>query len=246
MEMHDMWLENMRLQLENAALWHLNGISCGVSAPRSGANALSWHADVPKMYAKIADDSVSTVSTTADIDNEESVEKEEPALLSTSRPMKERLVEGAARGIRTGIMNNGNLMVRWIVDAKRLSTKDQQIVSPSFELSEGVAFRLMIKPKAKGDKKGQAGFSKACGKGSIEVKVVEGVSLAPNLGFRICVDNDVQAGVPRGPVFHDFGKDTACGLPKNEDEWNFRSCVDPSSQTFAVSLEVLQTPHHGH
>merc|ERR1712217_822275 len=103
-----------------------------------------------------------------------------------------------------------------------------------FKVFPGAAFRLMIKSRVVGDRKGQAGFHKARGQGSVEVKFMEGAISAPKFGFRISVGSGTNVADFRGPVYHDFASSTVCGLTKGEEDWNFRSAVDPGSQTFFV------------
>merc|ERR1711966_302614 len=62
---------------------------------------------------------------------------------------------------------DGHLKVHWPVDARKLRGKDKQIISPSFEIFPGCSFKLMVKPKAMGVRKGQANFHKGRGWGSI-------------------------------------------------------------------------------
>lgn len=46
----------------------------------------------------------------------------------------------------------------------------------------------------------------------------------------------------RGPVLNDFSMNAACGLPAEQEEWNFFSFADPSSVT--VCLELLSCHAH--
>lgn len=121
--------------------------------------------------------------------------------------------------------------IHWPVDARKLGSKDKQIISPSFQISPHASVKIMIKPKSVGDRKGQASFHKAKGIGSLEVKSVEESTVAPTIRF--CVSVGGQASY--GPVKHDFGNGV-CILPT---EWDFRSAVDSESSSFLVSLQVL-------
>jgi len=127
------------------------------------------------------------------------------------------------------------LRVQWPVDSKKLRCRDKQVVSPSFEVFPGCSFKLMLKPKAMGDKKHQEGFQRAKGWGSVELKCVEGASVAPALQFWISVGD----GSFRGPVTHDFSESTVSGLTKGEESFNFASAVDGKSSTFLVSLQAF-------
>jgi len=130
---------------------------------------------------------------------------------------------------------DGHLKVHWLVDAKRLRTKDQQIVSRSFEISPGCSFKLMLKPTTTGEKKGQACFQKARGCGSVDLKLTECAGVAPTLQFGISVGQ----GSTRGPVQHDFNNSIVGSLSKSDYKFDFQSAVDRESSTFLVSLEVL-------
>jgi hypothetical protein len=146
-----------------------------------------------------------------------------PAVMETTRELQLERLE------------DGHLKVHWPIDAKRLRAKDKVCISPSFELFPGCSFKLMVKPRAMGDKKGQASFHKARGWGSVELKSMEGVAVAPTLRFLISVGGEL----PRGPVEHDFHNSTVGGLAKSDEMFDFTSAVDSKSSTFVVSLEVL-------
>lgn len=142
----------------------------------------------------------------------------------------------AARELRIEHLgSDGHLNVRWPVDARKLRGKDKQIISSSFEILPGLAFKMMLKPKFAGNRKGQASFQKARGWGSVELKFVEGVASAPALRFRVSVGQEQ----PRGPVECDFGSGTVWGLPKGIEDFDFASAVEASSSTFVVSLEII-------
>jgi len=130
--------------------------------------------------------------------------------------------------------------VRWPVDAKKLKSKDKQLVSPSVELSPGCWFRLFIKPKLGGDKsllKGQASLSKGKGWGYVELKCVEGGSSAPALSLEI----SVGTGAASAPIEHDFKESTLCVLPKQAGYFDFASAVDPETLTFSLFLKAAPT-----
>merc|ERR1712183_23663 len=83
--------------------------------------------------------------------------------------------------------------------------------------------------------KGRQSFSKAHGCGTIQLKCVEAlVGSQTTLAFKLAVGRSSW----QGPVKHDFACTSTAGLPTGSHEWNFRSAVDASSQTFTVHLEV--------
>jgi hypothetical protein len=129
----------------------------------------------------------------------------------------------------------GNQMVKWPVESRKLLSTDKQVISPQFEAG-GAHFRLMLKPTCMGNQKGQASFRKAKGRGSIELKLVDGA--APKISFSFSVGLDEKEVPQRGPVHHDFGNGIVCGLPQNEQEWSFDDAVDRSTGTFQVCLHL--------
>jgi hypothetical protein len=135
------------------------------------------------------------------------------------------------------LTSQGHLKVKWPIDAKKLQAKDQQIVSPSFEIFPGCSFRIMLKPVVMGDKKGQACFKKARGWGSVDLKMAHCTGAAPTLCFRISVGDDS----PKGPVSHDFNESIVGSLSKDHDKFNFASAVDKKTSTVQITLEVLQS-----
>jgi len=163
-----------------------------------------------------------------------SEEAEEPTSCHPSAVAK--LGEDVSRELRVQRLDmDGHLNVHWPVDARKLRGKDKQIISPSFEIFPGCSFKLMVKPRAMGDKKGQASFHKGRGCGSVELKLVEGVVLAPTLRFRIAVGGTNACRM----VSHDFSNSTVCGSDRGEGHFDFKSAVDRKSSTFLVSLEVF-------
>lgn len=138
-------------------------------------------------------------------------------------------------------VDDGASRINWQVDAKKLSSMERQIISPSFQISEKASVKIMLKAKGVGSRKGQASFKKSRGIGSVEVKFVEGSTEAPQLRLYVSVGDQL----PRGPVDHDFGTSSVCNLPKDMEEWNFSSSVDLQSSSFLVSLHVLDvTSNH--
>jgi hypothetical protein len=124
----------------------------------------------------------------------------------------------------------------WIVDAKKLRTRDQQIISPVFELGPNTSGRLMLKPTSKGDKKRQTTFLKSSGCGSIEFKLVQSEQPAPNLGMSVSIGKGSQARTALAANKHDFSESSVCRLG---DEWNFRNVIDAKSARFLVSVKVF-------
>eukprot|EP00442_Polarella_glacialis_P008818 CAMPEP_0115083666 /NCGR_PEP_ID=MMETSP0227-20121206/20719_1 /TAXON_ID=89957 /ORGANISM="Polarella glacialis, Strain CCMP 1383" /LENGTH=422 /DNA_ID=CAMNT_0002472163 /DNA_START=59 /DNA_END=1327 /DNA_ORIENTATION=+ len=142
-------------------------------------------------------------------------------------------------------VKSGFFRVHWTVDARKLRGNDKQAVSPPFELSFGsqfpnVTFKMMIYPKAVSDSKGGASFKKARGHGYVQLKCEAELSEAiANVAFRISIGSGDKMQPPRGPVAHNFSSSAVCGLPKEQEEWDFESVKDTDSMTFVVCLEIV-------
>lgn len=140
-------------------------------------------------------------------------------------------------------MSSSTFRIFWHVDARKLKGNDKQAVSPPFELAFGsdfpsVTFKMMLYPKVVNDAKGGASFKKAKGKGYVQVKCEAELSEAAakaQVKFRI----GVAGQEPRGPQSHNFAQSAVCGLPKDQEEWDFNEVVDKDSQTFQVLLEIV-------
>jgi hypothetical protein len=149
-----------------------------------------------------------------------------------ARPGLQQSVASHAGGWRTHI--------KWTVDAKKLQTKDNVIVSPSFEIAmeRPMPFRMMLLPREVTDKKGGHCFKKARGTGSVQLKCeadLEDSGLNATVAFKISAGGEMQQ---RGPAMHDFAQAGVCGLPKKEQLWHFNDGIDTSSQTFSIELEA--------
>jgi len=139
---------------------------------------------------------------------------------------------------------NHGQRVTWTVDAHKLRSNDTHATSPSFDLAPRVKGKLMLQPKAMGTKKGQAAFKKSKGCGSIELKFEAESSINSSpMTFFLHIGSGGLEQPRRGPVTHSFDHGCVCGLPKEEDGWDFNAAVDRKSQTFTVHMEfVHQTP----
>merc|ERR1712079_748724 len=91
--------------------------------------------------------------------------------------------------------------------------------------------------------KGGASFKRAHGTGCIQLKCeVELSEATTNFSFRFSIGNRNAMQAPRGPVFHNFSSSPVCGLPKDQEEWDFGTVVDMETMTFVVCLEVAMQP----
>lgn len=153
-------------------------------------------------------------------------------------------------GLKWTAEEGGLLRVVWPVDARRLGTKDRQLVSPRFEVpAGGIYCRLMLMPKEAGLRKGERSFLKARGRGHLQLKCESEVpESTQTLELRLAIaksDSEGWGGL-LGPVEHDFGKGAVASLPQpGSGEWDLRAAVDSETQTIAVCLEVAAlSPTH--
>jgi len=130
--------------------------------------------------------------------------------------------------------NQGRITVDWPVDAATLKKHDKQIISPSMEIAPGFTLKAMLKPRAIGDRKNQASFHRARGRGFIELKCVEGSSSAP----RVTVLARVGISSDRAAVIHDFSEKSVAQLAEADEAFDFRSAIDRATSSFIVRLEV--------
>jgi len=145
---------------------------------------------------------------------------------------------------------SGAFEVHWVVDSRKLQTNDKQAVSPPFTLAIGsstsrdVIFKMMLFPKTVEDGKGGACFKKSRGKGTVRLKCEgDGAEVATLVSFCISVGSSADClNRFRGPVSHNFARAPVCGLPKNQEEFDFTSVTDAESLTFVVCLEVRAGP----
>jgi len=128
----------------------------------------------------------------------------------------------------------------WTVDAGKLRNHERQAVSPSFELplASLATTRLVIFPKANADGKGSASFKKSSGWGSVYLKCE---ASGGSVSFMLSISDGTAdfARQPRGPVMHNFADHSTCGLPRDQEQWDFGKAVNHGTQTFSVYLDIL-------
>lgn len=130
--------------------------------------------------------------------------------------------------------NQGRITVDWPVDAATLKKHDKQIISPSIEIAPGFTLKAMLKPRAIGDRKNQASFHRARGRGFIELKCVEG---SPSTTM-VTVVARVGTSCDRAAVTHDFSEKSVLQLAQADETFDFRAAIDRTTSTFTVRLEV--------
>jgi len=130
------------------------------------------------------------------------------------------------------------------VPSRVLQTKDRSYVSPQFELpinGGDCPFRLTLWPKQTGQGRGGASFSKARGKGRVELKSEGNIEQNPSyLNFKISIGSaNGRQEAFRGPVRHNFAEQPCAGLREGQDIWNFLDVEDKQTGTFVICLEVI-------
>lgn len=136
---------------------------------------------------------------------------------------------------------DGRVRIKWTVDARKLKANDKVVISPSFTIHAlPGTFRMIINPSTTKFRGGTT-FRNSNGRGNVQLKC-ETDSQAM-VRFRFLLGDGRQDGrqLPsRGDVEHNFSLGGVCGLPKQQEEWDFNRVVDESSKTFVVCIEVLQ------
>jgi len=135
--------------------------------------------------------------------------------------------------------------VCWVMDACKARGKDKQAVSPPLELplapeGRNVKFRLMVYPKPIA-RESQPNFKSSRCKGFIQIKCESdrNCQTVP-VRFTLAVGSKHNSQGCRGPVDHDFAINSICGLPKQQDEWDFFSATDLRSMTVPVFLALTR------
>ena len=136
--------------------------------------------------------------------------------------------------------------VHWTLHGKTLSDKTKQAVSPAFLLSfgkdfENVAFKLMLNIYSKQSAKKKT-FKETEGKGRVQLKCeAELASNALPVRFKIGAGIGEYAEPSRNEVQHNFSQSAVAALPLEQDEFDFKKVLDPTTNTFTIRLEIL--PH---
>jgi hypothetical protein len=129
------------------------------------------------------------------------------------------------------------MCIQWTVDARKLNSKDNVIVSPSFDLPlvQPTPFKIMLQPKQLSSRKGGQCFQKCRGVGTVLLKCEVGVPEgAANLTVKSSVGKERFARHQE----HDFSQCGVCSMPH---VWNFCQAVDANTRSFIVKLEVSPT-----
>jgi len=199
-----------------------------------GILPLSSHPDLPPGLQDDAE-GVALLPATAQIDSSDLVA---PVIIS-ARP--EGSVPRAIAGAHVETLPTGDQQVSWTVNAKVLDTSDKSAVSPEFFINvPGIStcpFRMVLIPRARGERRGAGSFKKAKGHGRIELKC-EGKLPEHAPTFRVFLW--IGGKRARGPVEQNFAQQSVCGLPRDDDDWDFLAAAH-DFRTFNVHALVSGT-----
>eukprot|EP00927_Polykrikos_kofoidii_P084148 TRINITY_DN8797_c0_g1_i1.p1 TRINITY_DN8797_c0_g1~~TRINITY_DN8797_c0_g1_i1.p1 ORF type:complete len:273 (-),score=45.77 TRINITY_DN8797_c0_g1_i1:452-1270(-) len=132
---------------------------------------------------------------------------------------------------------SSTVLIKWTVDARKLSSKDNVIVSPSFELplANLTPFKIMLRPKQTSLRKGGSCFHKSVGVGTVHVKCEAGLLGEAGI-FTLRSSVGKQALCQK--IRHDFSQSAAWSMP---EDCYFSDAVDATTRSFAVNLEISKS-----
>jgi len=138
-----------------------------------------------------------------------------------------------------GIDPQGN-RISWTVEAGKLKTSNQQLVSDEFDLfcMRPVKFKMILQARKMHNGRGGNMFKTAKGRGYVELKCLEDLDAAddPIKYFRISLG--VDSRISEWPKKHDFSD---IKIKRWPEEFDFQTHADKSeSKTFTVVLEVCR------
>jgi len=159
-------------------------------------------------------------------------------LPATSLPVSE--LEAKKPQLTCTQLSSTNVVITWLVDAKRLRSQDRAVKSQAFALpmaGRSVAFCIMVQPKELPDKKKGTSLAKMRGRGSIHLKCEEDLEEAlpaeAAVKFKVTVSKLGQ----RDEVSHNFRLDgNVARLPPGQCNWNFREAAQ--EQMVTIQLDV--------
>jgi len=137
--------------------------------------------------------------------------------------------------------------VCWTLDARKLRGSDKQAVSQPVELplapgGQHVKLRILIYPTVHvRQSQSLLSFKASRSRGFIQIKCeYEKSCQTIPVRFTISVGSGRHSQGSRGPVDHDFATNGICGLPKEQDNWDFFSATETCSMTVPVFLGLTR------
>jgi len=141
----------------------------------------------------------------------------------------------------------GGARAVWTLPSRSLAWSNKGEVSPGFTVclagQESQTFQILLYPKA-GRRRSSKTWEEANGRARVVLKcqsLQPSESRAPVL-VRFGVGRGGHPRPTRGPVVHNFSEQVCCGLPKSEEEWDFKSLVD-ESDSVAIVVEVIPSSY---
>jgi len=134
--------------------------------------------------------------------------------------------------------------IPWSVHVDKFTTTNKNLTKKISWTVRGEEVKAMVQITAvktgAGDKKGELGFKKADGMGTIELNVKDPPKNSPPMAITFVVGDTV-----RGPVKHTFaGRKQLCCVPN--EVWNFKGSANPETSCvdFMVKVRVLEDEAH--
>ncbi|CAE7516802.1 unnamed protein product [Symbiodinium pilosum] len=146
--------------------------------------------------------------------------------------------------LETTHLDQNRELVKWNVDGAKFDSNSERLLSPEFQLrfpghSEPFTFRMVINATETGGKHG-AGFKKAKGRGSIQLKCSSAVpSDVDSVTALVSIGEGTRKQIGLKPIEHNFGDKTCCQL-RNGDEadWDFKQSVSRDAKSCEISVEI--------
>lgn len=164
-------------------------------------------------------------------------EENSPTTVSLVRLDVPRLMPAAVGRESLDVESGGGISrITWRVSAKRLQGKDKQAISQACELDMGGRFRHACFKVLLCTRHGES-FQRAQGRGHLSLKCEPQVPEAVGR-VQVCmwVGEGEGAQEPRGSFEHNFARNSLCGLPKAEKDFDFSTAVQGGVFTCAVEL----------
>jgi len=143
----------------------------------------------------------------------------------------------------------GCFHICWIVNAHKVRGNEKQAMSPNFVLPLGpggecMRLRLVVYPKTS-NSRATVNFKNSKEMGYIQIKcdLARSCPRAP-VRFKFAVGAKHHAQGIRGPVGHDFAKDSICGLPRHNDCWDLKAATELRSMTFPIFVGLARVAAH--
>ncbi|CAE7881607.1 unnamed protein product [Symbiodinium sp. KB8] len=168
-----------------------------------------------------------------------------PASQGSPKPVSPSVSPRVRLGtLETTHLDENRELVNWYVDATKFDSNSERLLSPEFVLhfpghAEPFTFRMVILATQTGGKHG-AGFKKAKGRGSIELKCSSAVpSGVDSVTALVTIGEGARKQIGAKPTEHNFGDKTCCQLPNGEEaDWDFKQSVSRDAKCLEIAVEI--------